>query len=559
MAEANQGLAPASAEAAATAPITPVLAQREEQPAEPQAAGAPDVATWVVAGAIAAILLVFVYAFLKKRRQRRAELEERGVAKRRELEEKRRVGEIAPPPAGPEEVAAPRRKVEELRPLTEAELAAKQAAEEARKAADQAEAARLEAKRLIEEAKEARDAEAHRRAEDAREAARRAREEAEALQAKAEEEERRLKQEEEERKKAEYRDKRARETEERERRKAEAEEARRLAEEEKRLKALEEEAARRRAEEEERRRIEAEAGKTLAEGLSKTRGGFIAGLNAFFGRNKVLDESTLGELEEVLFSADIGVKTAMNLLEFAREKVRAKDLADPEKLKDAIREEVRKIVSLKDAAADVSAHKPYVIMVVGVNGSGKTTTIGKLAAKLTAQGKKVLLAAGDTFRAAATEQLEVWGKRAGAEVVRGKEGSDPGAVIFDALKKGQADGCDVVIADTAGRLHTKAPLMEELRRVRRVMDKALPGSPHETLLVLDSTNGQNAIAQAREFHAALQVTGLVLTKLDGTAKGGVIIGICDELKVPVRYVGIGESVGDLRPFDPQEFVEALFD
>ncbi|MGI5862030.1 MAG: signal recognition particle-docking protein FtsY [Myxococcales bacterium] len=559
MAEVNEGLAPASPKAAATPPVTGALAQREEQPAGPQAAGTPDIATWVGAGAIAAMLLVFVYAFLKKRRQRRAELEEPGVAERRELEEKRRVEELPAPPAKPEEAAPARRKVEEARPLTEAELAAMEAAEQARKAVAEAEAARLEAKRLLEEAREARDAEAQRRAEEAREAARRAREEAEALQAKAEEEERRLKQEEEERKKAEYREKRAREAAERERRKAEAEEAQRRAEEEKRLKALEEEAARRRAEEEERRKVEAEAGKTLAEGLSKTRGGFIAGLNAFFGRNKVLDESILGELEDVLFSADIGVKTATNLLEFAREKVKAKDLADPEKLKDAIREEIRKIVSIKDGAADLSAHKPYVIMVVGVNGSGKTTTIGKLAAKLTAQGKKVLLGAGDTFRAAAAEQLEVWGKRAGAEVVRGKEGSDPGAVIFDALKKGQAEGYDVVIADTAGRLHTKAPLMDELRRVRRVMDKALPGAPHEILLVLDSTNGQNAIAQAREFHAALQVTGLVLTKLDGTAKGGVVIGICDELKVPVRYVGIGESVGDLRPFDPKEYVEALFD
>jgi fused signal recognition particle receptor len=264
-------------------------------------------------------------------------------------------------------------------------------------------------------------------------------------------------------------------------------------------------------------------------------------------------------LEEVLFSADIGVKTATELLDFARAKVKSKDLADPDKLKAAMRQEVRRIVNVPGKAPDAGAHKPFVVMVVGVNGSGKTTTIGKLAAQLTGQGKKVLLAAGDTFRAAATEQLEVWGERAKAPVVKGKEGSDPGAVLFDALKKAQAEGYDVLLADTAGRLHTKAPLMEELKRVRRVMDKALPGSPHDILLVLDSTNGQNAIAQAREFNNALGVQGLVLTKLDGTAKGGVVIGICDELKVPVRYVGIGEAVGDLKPFEPEEFVKALFD
>jgi fused signal recognition particle receptor len=224
-----------------------------------------------------------------------------------------------------------------------------------------------------------------------------------------------------------------------------------------------------------------------------------------------------------------------------------------------MRDEVRRIVKLPGKPADYSSQKPFVVMVVGVNGSGKTTTIGKLAAQLTGSGKKVLLAAGDTFRAAATEQLEVWGDRAHAPVVKAKEGSDPGAVIFDAIKKAQVEGYDVLLCDTAGRLHTKAPLMEELKRVKRVMDKAMPGTPHDVLLVLDSTNGQNAIAQAREFNNALGVGGLVLTKLDGTAKGGVVIGICDELKLAVRYVGIGEAVGDLKPFDPEEFVQALFD
>jgi fused signal recognition particle receptor len=198
-------------------------------------------------------------------------------------------------------------------------------------------------------------------------------------------------------------------------------------------------------------------------------------------------------------------------------------------------------------------------MVVGVNGAGKTTTIGKLAAQLTGQGKKVVLAAGDTFRAAATEQLDVWADRAKAELVKGAEGADPSSVIFEAIKKARDSGADVVIADTAGRLHTKVNLMDELKKVKRVIDKALPGAPHEVLLVLDSTNGQNAIQQAKQFHEAVGVTDIALTKLDGTAKGGVIIGICDELKIPVAWVGVGEKVADLRHFEPREFVKALFD
>jgi fused signal recognition particle receptor len=198
-------------------------------------------------------------------------------------------------------------------------------------------------------------------------------------------------------------------------------------------------------------------------------------------------------------------------------------------------------------------------MVVGVNGSGKTTTVGKLAAKLGQAGHRVLLGAGDTFRAAAGEQLEVWAERVKAPVVRGKDGADPASVCFEAVKRGVEEKADVVLLDTAGRLHTKLPLMEELKKVKRVIDKALPGAPHDVLLVLDATNGQNAIAQARQFHEALGVTGIALTKLDGTAKGGVVIGISDELGIPVRYVGIGEKVADLRPFDPAEFVDALFE
>jgi fused signal recognition particle receptor len=369
---------------------------------------------------------------------------------------------------------------------------------------------------------------------------------------------------EEARKKEDYRRKKDAERLERERRQREREEAEARAREEAARAAREAEEAKRREEEERRRRAEAEAGKTLAAGLEKTRGGFMARLNALFSGGRLVDDSVLADLEEVLFTADIGVKTATKLLESAREKVRRRELSDPERLKDALREEIARILALGgDPSAarplELGAARPWVVMVVGVNGSGKTTTIGKLASKLQGDGKRVLLGAGDTFRAAAGEQLEIWAERVGAPIVRGKEGADPASVCFEAVQRGAQDGMDVVLCDTAGRLHTKAPLMEELKKVKRVIGKAADGAPHEVLLVLDSTNGQNAIAQARQFHEALGVTGIVLTKLDGTAKGGVVIGICDELGIPVRYVGVGETVADLRPFLPGEFVEALFD
>ncbi len=332
-------------------------------------------------------------------------------------------------------------------------------------------------------------------------------------------------------------------------------------ERERRRQEREAEEARRREEEERRRRVEAEAGRTLAAGLEKTRGGFMARLNALFSGGRALDEKVLADLEEVLFTADIGVQTATRLLESARERVRRSELSDPARLRELLRDDVERILSLGGApepGAGLGPERPHVVMVVGVNGSGKTTTVGKLAAKLKLAGHAVVLGAGDTFRAAAGEQLEVWAERVGAPVVRGKEGSDPASVCFEAIRRGVADGADVVLCDTAGRLHTKAPLMEELKKVKRVMAKAQAGAPHEVLLVLDATNGQNAIAQARQFHEALGVTGIVLTKLDGTAKGGVVIGITDELKLPVRYVGVGEKVADLRPFSAHEFVEALF-
>lgn len=382
-----------------------------------------------------------------------------------------------------------------------------------------------------------------------------------AQRAAIEAEQQKLRDEAEAAKKEAYRAQKAAEAEAKERHKREREEAERLLREEEARKVAE--AARLEAErkEAERRKIEAEAGQTLAVGLAKTkREGFMARLNGLFGgAPKAIDEHTLAELEEVLFTADIGVKTASRLVELAREKAKAKELDQPEKLKAVIRAEVQKIVDLKAPHGLQGGGPPHVIMVVGVNGAGKTTTIGKLAAKAKAAGKKVLLGAGDTFRAAAAEQLDVWAERAGVDIVKGKEDADPASVVFDAVKKGVAEGYDLVIADTAGRLHTKANLMEELKKVRRVVDKALPGAPHEVLLVLDSTNGQNAIIQAKQFQEAVGVTSIALTKLDGTAKGGVIIGICDELKVPVAWAGVGEKVADLRPFEPKEFVQALFD
>jgi fused signal recognition particle receptor len=378
------------------------------------------------------------------------------------------------------------------------------------------------------------------------------------------EEIRRARAAEEARKKEEYRRRKEDEREEKERRRLLREEEGRRAREQAEEAARAAEAERLRAEEERRRRVEAEAGRTLAAGLERTRGGFMARLNALFAGGKPVDEGVLAQLEEVLFTADIGVRTATKLLEAARERVKRSELSDAERLKDALREEIARILALDGsgagaaAALAIGAARPWVIMVVGVNGSGKTTTIGKLAAKLRAAGHSVVLGAGDTFRAAAGEQLEIWAERVGVPVVRGKEGSDPASVCFEAVQRGVAEKVDVVLCDTAGRLHTKTPLMEELKKVKRVLGKAAGGAPHEVLLVLDATNGQNAIAQARQFHEALGVSGIVLTKLDGTAKGGVVIGICDELRLPVRFVGVGETVADLKAFAPTEFVEALF-
>ncbi len=298
----------------------------------------------------------------------------------------------------------------------------------------------------------------------------------------------------------------------------------------------------------------------LSSGLARTRTtGFIAGLGKLFAGKKEIEPSLVEEIEKVLLTADIGVRTSQKLLEEIRTSLSRKELQSPDAIWDFLRQRCAALLEQDVAPIDFGSQKPFVLLTIGVNGSGKTTTIGKLSAKLGAEGKKVLLAAGDTFRAAAAEQLDIWAGRTGATLVRGKEGADPSSVIFDGVRRGVAEGFDVVIADTAGRLHTKTDLMQELQKVRRVVAKASPGAPHETWLVIDSTSGQNAIAQAQIFTAAMQVSGIVLTKLDGTAKGGVILGIADQLKLPVRYIGVGERIEDLREFDATEFVDALFE
>ena len=303
----------------------------------------------------------------------------------------------------------------------------------------------------------------------------------------------------------------------------------------------------------------ARKGAALVPGLQRTRSGFIARLGEIFAGKKQIDPSVVDEIEKALLTADIGVRTSQKLIEEIRSSLSRRELADPDAVWAFLRRRATEMLSLPAPPIDFASARPFVLLIIGVNGSGKTTTIGKLASRLAADGKKVLLAAGDTFRAAAVEQLGVWATRSSTTLVRGKEGADPSSVIFDGVKRAATEGFDVAIADTAGRLHTKTELMQELQKVRRVVGKASPGAPHETWLVIDSTSGQNAIAQAQIFTEAMAVSGIVLTKLDGTAKGGVILGIADQLKIPVRYIGVGEKVEDLRPFDPDEFVDALFE
>ncbi len=298
----------------------------------------------------------------------------------------------------------------------------------------------------------------------------------------------------------------------------------------------------------------------LKDGLSRTRKTFVRQIDALFLGKKQIDAELLDDLEEILIMADIGANTTQELLEKTREQVRRNELADGQALKKALKEMILGYLINADHPVDLAlpAQPPFVVMVLGVNGVGKTTTIGKLAHKFTQAGQKVLLVAADTFRAAASEQLQIWGKRVGVEVVAQQAGADPSSVVFDALDYAKPRNFDVVLVDTAGRLHTKVNLMEELKKIKRVMDKKIPGAPHEILLVLDATTGQNAISQARLFNEAVDVTGLALTKLDGTAKGGIVINICHEFNIPIRFIGIGEQMEDLRDFEPNEFVEALF-
>jgi fused signal recognition particle receptor len=293
-------------------------------------------------------------------------------------------------------------------------------------------------------------------------------------------------------------------------------------------------------------------------GLKSTRGNLISRLAGVFRRDGELDASILVEVEEVLITADVGVHTTERILEALRAQMASGQLSSADDAWAAIREEARSILASSGRGLSI-AQMPTVILVVGVNGVGKTTTIGKLASRFDRQGKTLLLAAGDTFRAAAVTQLEVWGRRVGCEVVKGKDRADPGSVIFDAIEKAKAGGVDIVIADTAGRLHTKVPLMDELKKLGRTVEKALGRPPDHVLLVLDATTGQNAIQQAQLFKEALPLSGIVLTKLDGTAKGGVILGIVNQHQVPIEFIGIGEKVEDLKPFSADTFLQALFE
>jgi fused signal recognition particle receptor len=298
----------------------------------------------------------------------------------------------------------------------------------------------------------------------------------------------------------------------------------------------------------------------LKKGLSKTRQGFVEKIDRLFLGKKTIDQDLLDELEALLYEADFGVKTSGLLIEGVQQGLKRGELQEPEKVRDFIKQKILQILKSGETplSIDLSKTKPYVIMVVGVNGCGKTTTIGKIAHHYSAQKKKVLIGAADTFRAAAVEQLQIWANRTGADLIKQSKGSDPSAVAFDSIKAAKARDVDLVFIDTAGRLHTKVNLMEELKKVRRIVGRECPGAPHEVLLVLDATTGQNAISQAKLFNDAVGVTGIALTKLDGTAKGGIIVGITEELKIPIRFIGVGEGIDDLKEFNAEEFVEALF-
>ena len=297
----------------------------------------------------------------------------------------------------------------------------------------------------------------------------------------------------------------------------------------------------------------------MKEAVSRTRENLSERIEEIVAFHKEIDVDTLDDLEATLIAADLGTTTTHDVLEALRERATHKQIGDVNELKRLLKEQIAGILNGASSVPVRQVNSPEVVLIVGVNGTGKTTTIGKLANLLRAQGKTVLLCAADTFRAAAIEQLEVWGSRTGVEVIKTKPGGDPSAVLFDSLSAAKARGTDYVIVDTAGRLHTKQNLMAELEKMRRTAQKVIPDAPHETLLVMDATTGQNGLQQARQFTQSAGVSGIVLTKLDGTAKGGVVVAISRELGVPVRYVGIGEKAGDLLPFDSQSFVDSLFE
>lgn len=295
----------------------------------------------------------------------------------------------------------------------------------------------------------------------------------------------------------------------------------------------------------------------LKESLAKTRLGFMSRLNNLLV-TKNIDEEFFERLEEILLQSDVGVATSLDLVERIRDKVKKEKIQDGEEIKEILKKEIAAILGSQTESIRIQPQGITVIMVVGVNGVGKTTTIGKLAHSFRQEGKKVMLAAGDTFRAAAAEQLGIWAERTGAAIIKHQEGADPAAVSYDALQAARSRRMDVLLIDTAGRLHSRKNLMDELNKIYRVIQREMPGAPHEVLLVIDATTGQNALAQARLFQEAAGVTGIVLTKLDGTAKGGIVIAISDQLKIPVKYIGLGEGVDDLKAFQPREFVEVLF-
>ena len=296
--------------------------------------------------------------------------------------------------------------------------------------------------------------------------------------------------------------------------------------------------------------------KRLKSGLSKTRKLLSTDINELFAGNRKIDDELLEDLEELLITSDIGVQTTEDLIENISRK--SSEISGPDQLKAALKEKILELLSPEPPPAREITDKPHVIMVIGVNGVGKTTTIGKLAARAASSGKKVILVAADTFRAAAIEQLDIWSQKAGVDIIKHKENSDPAAVSYDGIEAAVARDADMVLVDTAGRIHTKVNLMEELKKIKRTISKKLPGAPHEVLLILDATTGQNALSQAKLFNDAIDVTGIALTKLDGTAKGGIVVSICSTLEIPLKYIGVGEKIEDLQEFDPVQFVDALF-